>query len=90
MARDLNKQEQEIKSMVMDKLEDAVDDYFEDFRSKSSDGTSLPTINEIEDILVELSSKTRDIYLETVSEMISKCNESDLIDSKKPNSKRKG
>ena len=89
MARDLNKQEQEIKSIVMDKLEDAVDDYFEDFHSKSSNGKALPSINEIEDILVELSSKTRDIYLETVSEMISKCNESELIDSKKQNSKRK-
>ena len=86
----LDDQEKEIKSAVMEKIEDAVDDYFEEYRLKSEDGKGVPTINEIEDILMKLNSKTRDIFLETVSEMISKCNETELIDSKKENSRRKG
>ena len=86
----LDDQEKEIKSEVMEKIEDAVDDYFEEYRLKNEDGKGVPTINEIEDILMKLNSKTRDIFLETVSEMISKCNETELIDSKKENSRRKG
>lgn len=86
----LDDQEKEIKSAVMEKIEDAVDDYFEEYRLKNEDGKGVPTINEIEDILMKLNSKTRDIFLETVSEMISKCNETELIDSKKENSRRKG
>ena len=88
--RKLDRQEQEIKSAMMDKIEDAVDDYLDAYRAKSKGGKGIPTINEIEDFLIDLNSKTRDIYLETVSEMISRCNETEMIDSKKENSGKRG
>ncbi|MBR1856669.1 MAG: hypothetical protein IJ803_06305 [Oribacterium sp.] len=83
-----NKAEQEMKSTIMDELEDAVDDYIMSFRQKSSDGSGLPNINEIEDILYELKDKTRDIYLNMISDSITKFDESKMIDSKKENSEK--
>ena len=82
----LSKAEQEMKSTIMDKIEDAVDDYIVSFRLKSSGGSELPSINEIEDILFELKDKTRDIYLDMISDSITKFDESKMIDSKKENS----
>ena len=90
MAKKLNSTEREIKSAIMDKLEDAVDDYFDDFRAKSKDGKGLPSINDIEDMLVNLRSKTRDICLEMTSEFISKYDESEIIASKKANTGKEG
>ena len=84
------KQEQELKTAIMDELEDALDDYLESFRLKSKDGESLPTINELEDILTDLCSKTRDIYLEMVSESITHYDEANLISSKKATTAKEG
>lgn len=89
-SQSYKKQEQELKSAIMDEIEDAVDDYMETFRLKSDNGNKLPSINEIEDIVTELKSKTRDIYLRMVSESISGYDESNLIESKKANTKEKG
>ena len=87
---DLTKQEQELKSTIMDELEDAVDAYFNSFRSKSNGGKSLPSINDIEDLANELKTKTRDIYLAMISSGISTFDESEAIASKKENSKKEG
>ncbi|MBR1708971.1 MAG: hypothetical protein IJ719_09110 [Clostridia bacterium] len=84
----LNKTEQEIKSAIMDKIEDAVDDYLLSFRLKSNDGNGLPNINEIEDMMQDLKNKTRDIYLSMVSDSITKFDESKSIDSKKENTEK--
>ena len=84
------KQEHEIKSAIMDEIETAVDCYLENFKQKSSNGKSLPTINEIEDMLSDLKSKTRDIYLSMVSDSISFFDESELIDSKKGSTEKEG
>lgn len=88
--QDSNTDEKEIKSAIMDELEDAVDEYLASFKAQSSDGTSLPTMDQIEDIVSELRSKTRDIYLRMVSESITRFNESELIDSKKGSTKKEG
>ena len=90
MAKKLNSKEQEIKSAIMDRIEDAVDDYFSEFRAKSSDGQGLPSINDIEDLLLQLKSKTRDIYLDMALQSISKFDESGIIESKKANTKKEG
>lgn len=84
------KQEQELKTAIMDELEDALDGYLESFRLKSKDGESLPTISEIEDILTDLRSKTRDIYLKMVSESITYYDEANLIASKKATTAKEG
>ena len=84
----LNKTEQEIKSAIRDKIEDAVDDYLLSFRLKSNDGNGLPNINEIEDMMQDLKNKTRDIYLSMVSDSITKFDESKSIDSKKENTEK--
>ena len=84
----LNKTEQEIKSAIMDKIEDAVDDYLLSFRLKTNDGNGLPNINEIEDMMQDLKNKTRDIYLSMVSDSITKFDESKSIDSKKENTEK--
>ena len=84
------KNESELKSEIMDQLEEAVDEYFASFKAKSSNQNSLPTIDEIEDLLGNLRSKTRDIYLKAVSDSISNFNESELIDSKKENTRKEG
>ena len=84
------KQEHELKSAIMDEIETAVDQYLENFKQKSGNGKSLPTINEIEDMLSDLKSKTRDIYLSMVSDSISFFDESALIDSKKVYTEKEG
>lgn len=90
MAKKLGKEAREIKSEIMDQLEDAVDDYLADFQTKSKDGKALPSINEIEDLLLSLKDKTREIYLKMASESISKFDEAEVIDSKKGNSEKEG
>ena len=90
MAKRLNPREREIKSAIMDRIEDVVDDYFTEFHAKSKDGKALPSINDIEDLLLELKSKTRDIYLDMASESISKFDESEIIESKKESSRKEG
>lgn len=90
MAKKLNPKNREIKSAIMDKLEDEVDNYFEEFQTKSKDGKTLPSINDIEDLLINLRSKTQEIYLDMISESISKFDEAEVIESKKESSKRKG
>ena len=82
--------EQELKSAIMDELEDAVDEYLESFSLKSNDGKTLPSINELEDIVADLRTKTRDIYLKMVSESITSFDESELIDSKKDSTGKEG
>ena len=86
----LTTQQKDIKSAIMDELEGAVDEYLESFRLRSDNGNSLPSINEIEDIVSELRSKTRDIYLSMISDSISSFDESNLIDSKKPSTGKEG
>ena len=86
----LTNQERELKSTIMDELEDALDEYFESFRLKGGDGKSLPSINDIEDLIGELKTKTRDIYLSMVSTSISNFDESELIASKKENTEKEG
>ncbi len=81
--------ERELKSEIMDKLEDIVDEYFKSFRCKSNDGSTMPSIDEIEDIVSDMRSKTRDIYLGLISESINNYDESSLIESKKSTTKRK-
>ena len=81
--------ERELKSAIMDQIEDAVDDYIESFRLKGNNGEKLPSISEIEDIVTDLKNKTRDIYLNMVSDSISNYDESKIIDSKKENTNKK-
>lgn len=81
--------ERELKSAIMDQLEEEVDKYFVSFKTKSNNKNHLPTIDEIEDMLTDLRSKTRDIYLSMVSSSLDGFDESELISSKKENSKRK-
>ena len=84
------KDERELKSEIMDQLEEAVDEYFASFSAKSSNGNSLPTIDDIETLLGDLKSKTRDIYLKMVSDSINNVDESELIASKKESTEKEG
>ena len=84
------KDERELKSEIMDQLEEAVDEYFASFKTKSNDRNSLPTIDDIEDLLGNLRTKTRDIYLKAVSDTVNNFDESELIDSKKENTGKEG
>ena len=90
MANKLNSKEREIKSAIMDKLEDAVDEYFDRFHSKAGNRGDLPTINDIEDMLLNLRSKTREICLDMTSELLTNYDESKIIESKKENSEKEG
>ena len=82
-------EERELKSEIMDRLEDVVDDYLETFRVKSDEGATIPSIGEIEDMVSDMRSKTRDIYLQMISDSIDTFDEGPLIESKKDTTKRK-
>ena len=82
--------ERELKFAIMDEIEDAVDEYIESFRLKGNNGEKLPSINEIEDIVTDLKTKTRDIYLRMISDSISNYDESKIIESKKETTSKKG
>ena len=77
------KDESELKSEIMDQLEEAVDEYFASFKAKSNNDNALPTIDDIQVLLGDLKSKTRDIYLKMVSDSLDSFDDSDLIASKK-------
>ena len=81
--------ERELKSEIMDKLEDAVDEYLASFKSKSNGGSTIPSISEIEDMVSDIRSKTRDIYLELISSSLNNYPEGPLIESKKATTERK-
>ena len=72
----------------MERLEEVVDSYFESYRLRSGD-QGVPTITEIENLITELKSKTRDIYLRMVSDSLTNTDESDMIASKKASTSRK-
>ena len=73
-----------VKSDVMDQLEEAVDDYLKSYWLKSGNH-GVPTISEIENLVTELRSKTRNICLEMVSDSLTNTDESEMIASKKEN-----
>ena len=75
---------------IMDRVEDAVVDYVLSFKNSSPDGKTLPTINQIEDYLTELTSSTREIFLDMASKSISNFDESKAVAAKKENSKKRG
>ncbi|MBQ9306554.1 MAG: hypothetical protein IJ229_01415 [Clostridia bacterium] len=76
--------EQEIKSEIMDKIEEAVDAYLASYKEKK-DGKVVPNIYEIEGMLSELGSNTRKIYLDMLSKQLTNTDDSELIESKKEN-----
>ncbi len=84
------KDERDLKSEIMDQLEEAVDEYFASFKAKSGNDSSLPSIDDIETLLGELKSKTRDIYLNMVSDSLDSFDESELIASKKEHTGKGG
>lgn len=86
----LTESEKELKSKVMDQLEDVVDDYFNTYQLKDSKTNKLCSIDQIENILSDLKLKTREIILDMVSESISNYDESEEIKLKKANSKKEG
>lgn len=75
---------------TMDRLEDAVRECHSSLKTGTGGKGGLPTIDEIEEILKELRSKTRDIYLDMVSDFIHNIDESELIESKKANTGKRG
>ena len=83
--QDMTQQEIEIKSAIMDRIEDSIDGYFQSFHTKAADGKGLPNINDIESIVSDLRQETRNIYLSMIEDTISNFDESELIDSKKVN-----
>ena len=82
--------ERELKSEIMEKLEDAVDEYLASFKTKSNGGSTIPSISEIEDMVSDMRSKTRDIYLQLISDSINNYAEGPLIESKKDTTEKKG
>lgn len=82
--------EAEIKSEIMEKIEEAVDEYFASYKEKSGNGKVVPTIHEIEGLVTDLKSKTREIYLKMISDSLTNTDESELIASKKENSEKRG
>lgn len=81
--------ERELKSEIMDQLEEAVDNYLSSFKLAGKGNGSLPTIDDIENLVRELKSKTRDIYLDMVSNSLDTFDETELIASKKASTNRK-
>lgn len=86
MAVKLNLSQAEMKSEIMDQIEEAVDRYLISYNDKSKGNKQVPTIDEIEDMISELKSKTRDIYLKMISDSLNNTDESEMITSKKENS----
>jgi len=86
MAVKLNLSQAEMKSEIMDQIEEAVDGYFISYNDKSKGNKQVPTIDEIEDMISELKNKTRDIYLKMIGDSLNNTDESEMITSKKENS----
>ena len=81
-----------IKDQFKDELNDTVDNFFDNLIKKSEEhsDTKIPSLSEIESIWGNLSAETRDLFSRMIGEAISKMDESDVIELKKPNTDKRG
>ena len=85
MAVKLTVSQLKMKSEIMDQIEEAVDEYLSSYNDKSKGNKQVPTIDELEDMISELKSKTRDICLKMIRDSLNSTDESEMISSKKEN-----
>ncbi len=76
---------EELKLDAVEKLEEALETYVMRCKEAQGDSSRIPSINELEDIAIELNLKTKDIYLELIGDTISGFNEEKEIERKKQN-----
>ncbi len=85
MAVKLTVSQLKMKSEIMDQIEEAVDEYLSSYNDNSKGNKQVPTIDELEDMISELKSKTRDICLKMIRDSLNSTDESEMISSKKEN-----
>ena len=74
------------KSRIMERVENAIDEYLLDLRKATDGRKTLPNITQMEELLKNLRQKTQNSYLDSASDFISNFPENDLIEAKKENS----
>ena len=71
-------------------ISEKIDRYVNDFIQCTSDLEKFPSINELEEKLIELENETRNKFLHMASELLSCVNEKDMIASKKDIFEKRG
>ena len=82
------KNESEIKQHVIEMLDRSVSEYLDKFVAGSDGKEAPPSINDVEEMLSALFSKTRDIYLRMAMDVKNHYEHSGTPDSKSPSKKR--
>ena len=87
----MTRSEQELKDEVLERVDEALERYFDSFHANGDlKGKGLPTIEDLEKTITSLRSETRNIYLDMVSKSITNFDESELIDAKKGSTRGRG
>lgn len=71
-------------------LKDAINNYVRIFTKRTGCTKNYLTIDQLEDMMLELDGETRKIYLQMISDSLNSIDEKELIVSKKENSKGRG
>ena len=80
----------EIISTAQHELEEKLNKFFDEFDKAGYNSNGVPTITQIEKIMIDLNQETQNIFIKMLSERINGIDESSLIESKKENSQTRG
>ncbi len=85
----IKKSKEDITLETLYELQDLLNDAIEKVE-KAEEGDTRALIERVEDCLLELNDKTRNIYASMLSEHLSALETSELIETKKENTSKRG
>ncbi len=85
----VRKHKEDITLETLYELRSVIEDAIEKVES-AEEGDRRSLIDKVEDCLVELNDKTRNIYTSMISDHLSAMESSEMIDSKKASSSKRG
>ena len=89
MKEEVNELDQIVEDAAQD-LREAIDNYARVFARRTGRTEKFLTIDQLEEMMLQLDGETRKIYLSMVSDSLNSIDEKELIASKKESSKGRG
>ena len=90
MDRNEIKELDQIAEDAVQDLREAINNYVRVFSQRTSESKEFLTIDQLENMMLQLDAETRKTYLNMVSDSLNGIDEKEIISSKKENSRGRG
>ena len=81
---------EEVTNEVMEKFRNSVNKFLDDFSDRTAEENNFLTMDQIEDMYLELDMQMRSAFQKMISDSISSIDEKKIIQSKKADSPKEG